>query len=212
MVYKLIQPYHTQRNNAIDPHATCQVTAAIMALRASGIPFIHPRDTQPEDHLAQILNSPEAHEKLRKEYPHFASRPPREVHAILSWGINKLAGKQVSIFTTRATTKELLFRIAVHKAASCLSGRWTSYGHVVTLVGFESDQADLDLAHFPDFIDLSKVSRIIIDDPYGDGKTGYRDPDGDDVSYTLEEFNQLSRDYGEHGRKWAHLFDIDGRF
>jgi hypothetical protein len=213
VVYKLSNPYHSQRNNAIDPAGTCQVTAAIMALRATGIPFDYPSGIQPEDHLAEILGGQEAREKLLTEYPTLSNRPPREVHAILSWAINeRFVRRKVSVFTVRATVRELLYRVAKHRAASLVSGRFTKTGHVVCLVGFESGQDDLSAALAPDRVDLGAIRRIIIDDPWGDFKSGYRDPDGNDVSFTLDEFNGLTREYGEQGRKWAHLFDVDGIF
>ena len=55
MLYKLSNPYRTQRNNRIGPTQTCQVTSMIMALEASGIAFEYPKDEQPEDYLARLL-------------------------------------------------------------------------------------------------------------------------------------------------------------
>lgn len=214
MIYLLTNPYHSQRNNVRSPAETCQVTAAVMALRASGISFTYPAaGMQPEDYLAEILDSPEAWAKLKAEYPQRGKRPPREVHAILSWAINeKLAKRKVSVFTTRVGLSELLFRVAHHKAASLVSGRFTKTGHVVTLVGFESSQEHLAEALSPAAVDLSAVSRIFVDDPWGNGHSAYRDPDGNDVAYTLDEFNSITREYADPARKWAHLFDRDGIF
>jgi hypothetical protein len=212
VVYKLSNPYHTQRNNAFDPADTCQVTAAVMALRATGIEFSFPSDVQPEDHLAHILGGEEAREKVRREYPSMAKRPPREIHAVLSWAINeRFVGRKVTVFSPRVTMEELLFRVAARASASLVSGRFTKSGHIVALVGFESDQGDLDAVAGPGAVRLDGVSRVIIDDPWGDFTAGYRDPDGNDVSLTLNEFNYLTREY-EVNRKWAHLFDRDGIF
>ena len=213
MVYKLSNPYHTQRNNERDPAETCQVTAAVMALRATGIPFASPAEMQPEDYLSVILDGREAREKLDRDYPVLAHREPREVHAILSWAINeRFVRRKVTVFTTLATIQELLYRVARHHAASLVSGQFTKAGHIVTLVGFESDQEDLATASAPDGVDLAAVRRVIIDDPYGNNHSLYRDPDGNDVGYTLDEFNNLTREYGELGHKWAHLFDVAGIF
>lgn len=212
MIYKLANQYHTQRNNAIDPSGTCQTTAAVMALRASAIAFTYPAGIQPEDHLSAILDGKEAREKVRTEYSVMKNRPPREIHAMLSWAINeRFVRRKVTVFSNRVTVEELLFRLAVRQAASLVSGRFTKSGHVVTLVGFETDQEDIAPELGPGQIRLSEVRRLIVDDPWGKFSTGYRDPDGNDVSFSLEEFNHLTREY-EINRKWAHLFDRDGVF
>lgn len=212
MIYKLSNPYHTQRNNAIAAAETCQVTSVVMALRATGIEFAFPEGTQPEDHLAQILDGEEARAKVRAEYVTMANRPPREIHAILSWAINeRLVGRKVSVFSTKVTVEELIFRLAVHRAASVVSGRFTRTGHVVTLIGFESDQEDLEMLSGPGAVRLSDVRALIIDDPWGDFKSGYQDHDGNDVFFALKEFNYLTREYGIN-QKWAHLFDRNGIF
>lgn len=213
MLYKLTNPYHTQRNNRIDPTQTCQVTSMIMGLKASGIPFDCPESEQPEDYLARILDEPDAHEKLRREYPDLAGRPPREVHAILSWAVNeKLVKRRVTQFSTRVSMQEILHRIARHRCASVVSGRFTSYGHVVTVVGFESKQDRIEDLGSPGQVDLDNIQSIIVDDPWGNSKTGYRDTNGDDVIYTLQEFARLTRVYGSLDVKWAHLFSRDGQF
>ena len=116
------------------------------------------------------------------------------------------------MFTTRASIQELLYRIARHKAASVVSGRLLSGGHLVTVVGFEYPGPDLSEADSPARLDLSVVSRIIIDDPWGDIHSGYKNHDGNDVSLSVAEFDRLTREYSNPGRKWAHLFSRDGVF
>lgn len=215
MVYKLANEYHTQRNNEIDPANACNTTAMIMALKATGIPFSYPKDVQPEDHLAAFLSTPEAYARRDAEYPwaKASKTPPREVHALLSWAVNEcLTALPRTIFTPSVSLQELLFRIARHRAASVVSGRFTPGGHVVTLVGFEAPGPDLSRSRSPAAIDLSTVSRVIIDDPWGDVRTGYRDHNGDDISLSLAEFDSLTREYGNPNRKWAHLFSRDGNF
>lgn len=215
MLYKLYNEYHTQRNNQIDPAGTCNVTAMVMALKASGVPFLSPTGVQPEDHLSSILATPEAYARRDLDYPwaRDANVPPREVHGLLSWAVNERFTKAPrTVFTTRASIQELLYRIARHKAASVVSGRFTPSGHLVTVVGFESPGPDLSEADSPARVDLSIVTKIIIDDPWGDVRTGYRDHDGNDVALSVQEFDRLTREYGCPGRKWAHLIDREGRF
>lgn len=80
----------------------------IMALKASDIPFEVPRRrTAREDYLARLLDEPDVHAKLQKEYPTLAGRPPQEVHAILSWAVNeKLVKRRVTMFGTRVSMQE----------------------------------------------------------------------------------------------------------
>jgi hypothetical protein len=59
---------------------------------------------------------------------------------------------------------------------------------------------------------MDSVQSIIIDDPWGDGRTGYRDQNGDDVFYTLQEFAHLTRVFDSLDAKWAHIFSRDGKF
>jgi len=185
----------------------------IMALKASGIPFDYPKSEQPEDYLALLLDEPDAHEKLRREYPTLAGRPPREVHAVLSWAVNeKFVKRRVTMFSTRVSMQEILYRIARHKCASVMSGRFTNYGHLVTVVGFESKQDRIEDLGSPGLVDLDSIQSVIVDDPWGNGKTGYRDANGDDVIYTLQEFVRLTRVYDSLDVKWAHLFSRDGIF
>ena len=47
--------YHTQINNRLIPMASCNTTAAIMALKAADINFNCPEGMQPEDALTQRL-------------------------------------------------------------------------------------------------------------------------------------------------------------
>jgi hypothetical protein len=108
--------------------------------------------------------------------------------------------------------QEILHRIARHRCASVVSGRFTSYGHVVTVVGFESKQDRIEDLGSPGQVDLDNIQSIIVDDPWGNSKTGYRDTNGDDVIYTLQEFARLTRVYGSLDVKWAHLFSRDGQF
>lgn len=213
MLYKLSNPYRTQRNNLIDPTQTCQVTSMIMALEASGISFEYPKNEQPEDYLARLLDEPDAWAKLKKEYPAMAGRPPREVHAILSWAVNeKLCKRRVTTFTTKVSTQEILWRLARHKCASVVSGRFTSYGHLVAVIGFETKQERVEDLWNPYMLDLDKIEAIIVDDPFGNSKTGYKDTNGNDVYYSLQEFVHLTRIYDSFDIKWAHLFSKDGIF
>ena len=198
-------PYRTQRDNAFVPIASCQTTSAIIGLESSGIEFDYPKDMQPEDYLTSITETKEAYDFMRENAPWAIQRgiPPAQVHVVLEWAINKLVGRKVDTFSTRTKIETLLFNL-IKGNASLVSGRFTSYGHVVCLVGFETTQREIMHIKSENDVDLWKVKRFIIDDPYGNPLTGYSDYNGDDVKLTYREFNWYVRDY-DNNLKWAHL-------
>ncbi|TAL31553.1 MAG: hypothetical protein EPN93_17310 [Spirochaetes bacterium] len=200
--------YQTQRDNPTDPHGTCNTTASINALLSSGIRFNYPFGMQPEEHLTRFMESPESWEKMRKEYPWAVTQGyhPRHVHDMLAWGVNRLVGRTADIFRVDASIQEILFNIAAAQCAVNVCGRFTSYGHIVTVVGFTSEQDDVDACQEPGDIDLPRVIKIIIDDPYGNYFSKYQNPDGNNVYFPVADFNFLTREYGDHSKKWAHFF------
>lgn len=209
----LTNPYFTQRNNRTDPALTCNVTAMVTALAASGIEFPVPPGQQPEDFLSFLLDSKESRLKASREYPLLQNRHPREIHRMLAWAVNdRLVGRKVVQFSTQADLRILLWRLAVQRSACVVTGKFTAYGHMVALVGFETTQEEVtDLAD-PRFLDLDRVSKVIIDDPWGDWRTAYKDPNGNDIELSLGTFNTLTRDYGNPGKKWAHIIARNGNF
>ncbi len=210
MRYLLNNPYHTQRNNKIAPASTCNVTAMIMALRSSGVEFVVPVDTQPEDHLAELLNSETVKTKQLKEFPTLGTRPAREIHDLLSWGTNYLlCHRVVSRFTLKADLRLLLWRIAALRSGAVVAGRFTTYGHMVALVGFEYE-GEIPETWLETNLDL--VKSVIIDDPWGNIHSDYRDHNGNNVELTLAAFNHYTREYDHVGKKWAHIIDPTGRF
>jgi len=215
VVISLAKPalFHTQRNNKIDPAETCNVTAMINALLATGIDVPAPEGVQPEDHLAWLLSGEAVKKKLAAEYPDLAGRKPREVHAILSWAVNTLLlGRPVTTFSLSVDFREILFRILRNRAASVMTGKFTPGGHLVAVVGLETDQDDIEAVPSPGGIDLKMIRKVLVHDSWGDWHGGYRDSQsGYEVPFTFREFWNLTREY-DSARKWAHLFDRDGRF
>lgn len=196
--------YHTQRNNQVIPLTSCNTTSAIMALKASGISFHFPVGMQPEDHLSELLLSEEAFEKKRRDYPWAKNIPPNQVHGMLQWGINKLAGKNVDQFKTNGNLREIIWRL-FHRTALIAHGTFDKHDHMVCVVGFQSTQHEWDLAK-PKDIDLSCIEAIIIDDPFGDYRTGYKDHHGNDIKMSLDEFNDITHNRGKAEKKWIHVF------
>ena len=200
--------YHSQRNNKFFPFSTCNTTSAIMALKSSQIPFGYASDMQPEDYLTSILRSDEAYVLMREKYTWAipGGYEPNEVHGMLEWGINKMVGKKVDRFSTNNTLQELVYYL-IRGRASIINGRFTKYGHMVVLVGFETYQKDADRIPELKYVDLNEIKHYIIDDPYGNYHTDYKDVKGNNVIVTPEDFNYVTKTYNNIEKKWAHIFD-----
>lgn len=201
--------YHTQRNNAYIPHGSCNPTSAIMALRASFIDFPEPEGKQPEDVLYEILHSDEAWAKMRNDFPWAVSGgyDPVTVHGMLQWAINeKFVGRPVDRFSTRWTMQEILHNIACNGCACTMATKFTRYGHIVCVVGFETEQEDMTAVAIPEHIDLDKVKNVIVDDPYGNYHTGYMSHRGNGIRVDMNKFNSLTSSRGYFESKWAHYF------
>jgi len=197
-------PYHTQVNNALYPLSTCNTTSAIMWLLDCGVPFEVPAEVQPEDHLTAITELPEAYALMRQVDPAAERRgyKPRMVHACLDWAVNRLAGREVMRFRTDATYEWLVAELAAGRAA-LLSGIFTRQGHVVCLVGVRSRQDRAELAEACR-VRLDEIDGWIVDDPFGDYHTGYKDRHGNDVFFAFDELDRLTRELYRN-RKWAHV-------
>lgn len=203
--------FHTQRNNEIAPAETCNVTSMINALKASGIP-VPDGAGQPEDRLAEILESPEAYAKLAKDYPQMTGTKPREIHGLLSWAVNeKFIGNKVTTFSAAVSLREILFRIIKFKTASVISTTMTKGGHLVAIAGFSTTQ-DIAGITSPAGIDVALLRRIYLLDSWGDWTTGYEaGSSGFGVGISYDEFMTMAKPASVE-RKWAHLFSRDGTF
>jgi hypothetical protein len=202
--------YHTQRNNEFVPISSCNVTAAVMALKAAGVHFSFPSMMQPEDYLYTMLDSPSAYDVMRKKYP-WAVRdgyPPNQVHGMLKWGINRLVGKPVDKFVTGGSLKDMLW-YSLCEMPLIMNGRFTAGGHMLTVVGFRSLQ-DRYLIKRQRDIDLGQVDAVIVDDPYGNYHTGYEDAKGNDIWFPLWQFHSLTNSYNADGAKWMHIINRNG--
>lgn len=205
MQVNLSTDYHTQRNNEVLPLTSCGATAAVMALKASGWPVTAPRGVQPEDHLTGILLSPDAVERRGAIPGEWADDiSPNQIHVVLSWGINQWMKKPAVRFTESGTLSEIVWRL-YHRTALVMNGLFAGLDHNVAVVGFITLQHEYEWLTGRDAIDLTKITAVIIDDPWGDYTTGYKDANGNDVRIELEEFDRITHRSG--GPKWMHIFE-----
>ncbi len=110
----------------------------------------------------------------------YAGQGSQTDHSVLS-ALIQAYGFKTSFSTTRKwadVRSELLNRRPV-----VLAGDFTAAGHIITLIGYNSEG-------------------YIVQDPWGDALTGYRDTEGRKLMYPYGYINQVS---GPDGNVWAHF-------
>ena len=219
---------YSQRNNENDPHGTCNVTSMVMGLIYSGYGDLVDKkvqesgkpNTQPEDLLYTFLMNNKEVADFYKSYDsvHYdnwknpkqgqAVIPPNQMHAVLSYGSNRWLGKkkdEITHFTTNGSIEEMVLNL-LKKKPSVVSGVFSGLGHIVCLVGFETSQENILDAKTPNEVDISKIEKFIIDDPYGDYKSGYKITKGNDIEMPALDFINITRTQGKINNKLCHLF------
>jgi len=154
--------YFSQNNNIIHPAIRCKPTSTICGLDIQGYPLPTGGYKQPEDNLTSMMettygvDSPENWDSIRMAINgHFLPGPKPVIGPRWNWDIT-----------------EALFGITV--GIPFIASTWlTKAGHVVTIIGFTSDDESTPL--HPSEIILSSVKEIIIHDPYGDRTSGTYD-------------------------------------
>ena len=192
--YSKNSDYHTQRNNKNIPGDTCNVTAAVMAIKQAGWTVPERKGIQPEDALWDVLRTAESY-----DYQKRAARwsvgwyPPEQVHTCLEWGINKWMGQEIDEFHERAT-KDQIYDHLKAKGGVVLSGNFPldrgELGHIVSVAGW----VGIDT--------VDEVVRWIIDDPYGNWNEQYSDIRGNDTLISADDFDRI---FLRSGHLWAHL-------
>lgn len=208
--------YHTQRNNAIDPMGTCATTSMVMALIYSGVELPDCGDRQQEDVLTEFIRTdPRVKEAYQRDYPtEFKNGvPPNELAPMRALGTNLWIGREVNRFSWVSLLQDVILSI-ISKKACIMSGVWPyknaqgeekGISHVVCVCGFESAQEDILQAKTARDINLDLMVSMIVDDPFGDYRTGYRDPRGNDVIVPFRDFIRITKEQGSVSRKWAHF-------
>jgi hypothetical protein len=199
--YSKDNEYHSQRNNLIIPHSSCNSTSMIMALKQAGVRLPFPPDIQPEDFLTQYLRSETSLKKMELIAPWALDKktgkamiPPYEIHRMMEWAINNLLDRKLVTFSTQIPLTSIISQIDNRKGV-VLSGLFPLKGkeihHMVSLAGYMKHQG--------------AISYLIIDDPYGDYKTSYRSHRGNNIPVPLEEALQIFKPANSPHEKWAYL-------
>lgn len=182
-------PYHSQRNNKKIPHSACNTTSMIMALKQAGYKCNFGKG-QPEDILTNLLLSPKYWNMMNKLNPNLKNQGyrPNEIHACLCAAANEIIEHTIVCFSTETPVSRIKHHLT-DGGGVVLSGKFTLsdgsvLNHIVSLAGFGDDG-------------------FIIDDPYGDFRTDYKDHRGNDIFITNDEFFTIFK--GSEVSKWAHL-------
>jgi hypothetical protein len=173
------------------PKAECNTTAASMGIHYTGYPTPVAYEQMP-DYLMDILNSKEGWEYLNKKFPG-AKYNPWNSSVCIAWAVNKAIGKEV------CKVKEVIFPEIVEHVknggAVIIGGGFLSggtSGHFVCIVGFK-------------FADNTTITDVIVDDPYGNYNTHYKDHfDGNDIVIKLPDFIRLT--FGRSKKKTVQLY------
>ena len=192
--------YLLQTENVKKPHSSCNTTSFGMGLDITkwDESFNISSKTRLPDYLTSFFESDLAF-RMRKTLVGETSIPPQQLHAVLEWGVNYLCGSEVVSFSTNWPQERILKNLDKGLPVVLSGqfpfknrhGQWTTIGHIVILVGYIWEK--------------DKPLQYIIDDPYGDYHTGYRDRNGNDVLMSQEDFDTIIRT-GDRGGKWGHLF------
>ena len=197
--------YCTQINNKLIPFEACNTTSAIMVLDAAKIAYPKTGGEQPEDSLTKLLLTNEAWEKFDKDFAWGRKNglKPQNVSGMLAWGINRFVGKDVDHFVETGTLQLMIWHLFNGKPL-IMSGSFTKSGHFVAVMGFYTRQHREYITSALG-VDLCRIDYIIVDDPYGNWHTGYRNHRGNNIHFDLQTFNHLTNEPDRDGHKWMHI-------
>ena len=173
------------------PKAECNTTAAAMGIEYTGHKTPVPYEQMP-DYLMDILDSPEGRAYLQKNFPG-AKYNPWNSSICIAWAVNKAIEKEICV-VKEATFPEIVEHIksggAVIIGGGFLSGGTS--GHFVCIVGFK-------------FADDTSITDVIVDDPYGNYNTDYKDHfDGNDIVIKIPDFIRMT--FGSARKKTVQLY------
>lgn len=181
--------YHTQRNNQLYPYSTCGTTILSEYLDFLGYNFL-------DDDVFKALNSPQMIDRANA----LIQKGDSYIKQLLNQGFRDEARNftylnnsmvmlcEVGKYLTNYKRDFALKYGTIEQIKACLkegfpvgiAGMFTQSGHYVLIVGFDCPS-----------------QCFIIDDPFGDWRTNYRNPDGKNVYYPLEKLIPILHKDGE---------------
>lgn len=200
--------YLTQRDNTVRPLGTCAPTSLAMLLTYSGTKLPEYKG-QLEDRLTEYANSnPEVQAFYSKFDPSsFRARvPANEIHTVLAYAVNHFVGSHVVDFTFDNKPLGILKELRAGRPL-VMSGVWAGLNHVICVVGFNTDQNLGTIEDGPE-LSVSEVKSMIIDDPYGDYRTGYKSTEGNDIEVPFDDFWLITKPRTAES-KWAYRVHLE---
>ncbi|MDR0302468.1 MAG: hypothetical protein LBI04_09190, partial [Treponema sp.] len=194
------KPYYTQRNNKEKPGSACNVTSMIIALCAAGWPVENfaPDGEQPEDELMRFIFTDPATLTKWKQIDPRGEIPPNQWHEVLAYGADRFLKK----FGFNSSPVKFLDAVSVQDITAAIdaggsavvSGVFPQEGkaalnHIVAVVGYGTDDSGF---------------YFIVDDPWGDYHSGYKNQKGKGIRMPLEDFDEIMKPQ-RLPRKWAHI-------
>jgi hypothetical protein len=163
-----------------------------MFYRGNGIKYTNPSEYADDDYFMHSLRTPEARYYAKRKYPNIvkAGYPPNEIHGMYhSWLDSLVVGRRVSDFRTDLTWDNYLDRILAGQVIMT-SGRFGSLdGHAVVMIGVVSS---------------SLGPCLVLADPWGDYRTGYKERGGYAINMSREDFEACIKPLDSNG-KWGHV-------
>lgn len=173
------------------PKSECNTTAASMGIKYTGHKTPVSYEQMP-DYLMDILDSPEGRAHLQNIVPGAKYNPWNDSYCI-AWAVNQAIGKEICK-VKEVTFPEIVEHIKSGGAVVIGGGFLTggTSGHFVCIVGFK-------------FADDTSITDVIVDDPYGNYNTDYKDHfDGDDIVIKLPDFVKMT--FGSAKKKTVQLY------
>ena len=162
----LVHPWNDQRNNKFSPRSSCNVSSLQVSL---SLDF-----KITDDELFAICNSSEMQEAIKKKYPRdswimnfFTKKAANEVWVVLIEAAIRVIGDAKYVKFHQNITKELIIKEIDGGYPVIVCGKFTG-GHFVTIVGYDLDK-----------------NVWIVNDSWGDWRTGYKILNGDNVEYEM---------------------------
>lgn len=209
------EDYWTQLKNIDDPYNECQVTAGANFLNALGI-YPYSGELGGGERLPDLIDDVAtghyAQWLLSRIAPNYKGSP-REIHAILAWAINVVAGKKIDTYTDGYACSLQTILYDIWKGFPVIvGGSFVPDGHVVCITGLESTQDEMVVIG-PSTLSLPMITSVSIADSYSNWHTmGTGDRTGKhydlissgyDSKFTIEELNSLLAG-DDKGNKLAH--------
>jgi len=192
--------YRSQRDTKRRPSSACNVTVAVMGIVQSGNRIETLHGIMPEDYLMDLLGTDEAWNLLNTVMPGSVINPWNTSYCI-AWAVNKAIGRRICK-VEKVTLPEIVHHLSEGGAVG-VGGRFTKSGHFVSIAGIESDQ-DLSVITNPSEVDITRINNIIIDDPWGDYRTGYKNHNGNDIILPVKDFLNIT--FGKDKVKTVQMY------